>query len=99
MFGNVGVIDDHELAAYDETQNAEVMLPPFQTDSAKEKNNSTETPLHIERASSFLSGTTCKTRAGMSELSQLPTNTTDERLRRQTLEEDLYADAIRSVTS
>lgn len=98
MFGGVGVIDDHELAAFNETRNGSTALSLSQTDLGKKKGDRTEEPLHVERASSFLSGTTYTTRAG-TDISSLPTNTTDERRRRLALEEDLYADAIRSVAS
>jgi hypothetical protein len=92
------VIDNHELLEYEKSRNDNMILPPFQRESRSDMKG-TESPLHIERASSWLSGTTYKTQAGMSELAAMPSSTTEERRRRQNLEEDLYADAIRSVTN
>ena len=97
MLGDAIVIDDHELAEYEKSRNDSMILPPFQTDSRGEMKG-IEEPLHIERASSWLSDTTYKTRAGMSDLTTTPSFTTEERRRRRNLEDDLYADAIRSVT-
>lgn len=92
-----GVLDDYDYRETEEPQNGSVVLPPFQSDSQKEKINVDEGPVHIERASSWLSGTTFNTPAEIADLTSLPSNTSEELQKRQTLEQDLYADAMRSV--
>ena len=94
---HMDILDDYRPESYKITQDETLGLPPFQSDSQMEKDKLGDKTLHIERTSSWLSDTTCNVGTALTKIHSLPDTTCDERRRRRTLEEDLYADAIRNV--
>ena len=80
-------------------QNGMLTLPPFKSDSLEaEKIDPKADAMHIERKSSWLSGTTHQDeRTSGNRLQSLPSVTSDEQQRRRTLEENLYAGACRDI--
>lgn len=93
-----GVLGDHGPVTYENARNGSLLLAPFQSAAQAEKAKLDEDPMHIERASSWRSGSSHNTKAGTTELASLHATTTDDRRKRRTIEDDLYADAIRNVS-
>ena len=94
---SLGMLEGDGLNTHDATENDTTALAPFRSDSCMNENKPSESAQHIERAASWFSDTTYYTRRGTADLVPLPSTTSDERKRRKTIEEDLYADAIRNV--
>lgn len=95
---SLGALGTGDIVTPEDSHGNSPTLPPFQSDSTTEKVLD-ENALHVERTSSWLSGTTYHTRAGMNEVTPTSASTVDERKKRRALEEDLYADAIRDVAA
>ena len=98
IFGGGSEIDVHEKRP---APNGNMTLSPFQTEFGTDKSNANEDAMHIERASSWMSGTTYTTYPGdkstVDKISTLPSATSDEQRRRRTLEDNLYAGACRDL--
>ncbi|KAK3686464.1 hypothetical protein LTR37_019783 [Vermiconidia calcicola] len=87
--------DDAHAAADEQPLGNAVALPPFQSETEKPGFKGDAT--HVERASSFLSGTTYHGERLSAIDSPVLSTTADQHRRRRTLEEDLYAGACRHV--
>ena len=95
----VGIFGDGETHDNEKPmQNGSLSLQPFQTDAEVEKAKMNGDAMHVERASSWLSGTTyLEENPTSNQLQALPSTTSDEQRRRRTLEDNLYAGACRDI--
>lgn len=77
--------------------DGDLTLPPFKSDSDEEKSKWNGDMSHVERASSWLSGTTYQTEQTKKDSMSLANTTSDQKQRQRTLEDNLYASACRDV--